>query len=104
MDNFFLLMAVATLIEGIISYGATIYKNGSIQWQIIIAFIIGAIFCYDMNLNFFTMLGLAEQFPVIGYVATAIILSRGSNYMFEFYNQLNTWRNKLQEIDNKENE
>jgi hypothetical protein len=34
------------------------------------------------------MIGLTEKFPVIGIVATSISISRGSNYMFEFYNQL----------------
>jgi hypothetical protein len=42
------------------------------------------------------MIGLTEKLPLIGTVATAIILSRGSNYMFEMYNQLTSWRQKVQ--------
>lgn len=103
MNNFFTLIAIAMLIEAIISYGQTIYSKGSIQWQIIVAFVIGIVFCYDTNLNFFAMLGLPEQWPIIGTIATALTLSRGSNYMFEFYHQLTSWRKQIQEIDHNQN-
>lgn len=88
MDGFFTLIAMGIFIEGIISYAKTIYENKSIQWQIVAAIFISAIFCYDTDLNFFSLIGLAEKQPLIGIIATSIIISRGSNYMFEFYNQL----------------
>lgn len=88
MDGFFTLIAMGVFIEGIISYSKTIYENRAIQWQIIVAICISMLFCYDTDLNFFSMIGLTEKFPVIGIVATSISISRGSNYMFEFYNQL----------------
>ena len=97
MDGFFTLIAIAMLIEAIITYGQTIYKKGAIQWQIVIAFIISVVFCYNANLNLFVILGLVEQWPIIGLIATAIVLSRGSNYMFEFYYQLTSWRSQTGE-------
>lgn len=101
MSSFFPLIAVAILIEGLISYGQQIYKNGSIQWQIVAALILSGLLCYDMGLNFFVMLGFIEQWPIIGVIATAIILSRGSNYMFELYGQLTSWR-QFQQNNNVE--
>ena len=92
MSAFFSLLAMALFIEGIISYGQTIYKNKSIQWQIVVALILSAIFCYDTDSNFFTAIGLTEKYPIIGLLATAVSISRGSNYMFEMYQQLVTWR------------
>lgn len=92
MNDFFLLIAVALLIEGIISYGRQVYKNKKIQWQIIVALIIALVFCYNADINFFAILGMVERYPDVGKVATAIIMSRGSNYLFEFYNQLTGWR------------
>ena len=47
------------------------------------------------------MLGFIEQWPIIGIIATAIILSRGSNYMFELYGQLTSWR-QFQQNNNVE--
>jgi len=92
MNDFFLLIMVALLIEGIISYGGQVYKNKKIQWQIIAAFIIALIFCYNADINFFAILGMIEKYPDVGKVATSIIMSRGSNYLFEFYHQLTSWR------------
>ena len=87
------LLALSLLIEGLITYWQTIYKQKKIQWQIVVAFLVSLLFCYNSNINLFPMLGFAEKYPIIGTIATAIMLSRGSNYMFEFYNQLNSWRN-----------
>ena len=96
MDGFFTLIARGMFIEGIISYSKTIYEDRSIQWQIIAALCISMLFCYDTDLNFFAMIGLTEKFPLIGIVATSIAISRGSNYMFEFYNQLFTGRKMME--------
>lgn len=90
--GFFSLIAIALFIEAIITYGQTIYKKKKIQWQIVVALVISFIFCYNTNLNFFSMLSLEEKYPIIGIIATAVALSRGSNYMFEFYHSLSNWR------------
>ena len=95
MESLATLVTVAIFIESLISYGETVYNKGMIQWQIVVAMIISGIICYDTGVNFFTIFGLAEKFPVIGTVATATVLCRGSNYMFEFYNNLSTWRNQI---------
>ncbi len=87
------LLAISLLIEGLITYGQTIIKQKKIQWQIVVAICVAFIFCYNSNINLFPMLGFTEKYPIIGIITTAIMLSRGSNYMFEFYHQLNSWRN-----------
>lgn len=84
------LIALSLLIEGLISYGQTIYNQRKIQWQIVAALCIAFIFCYNLNVDLFSILGFTERYPIIGTAATATVLSRGSNYMFEFYNQLHS--------------
>jgi len=86
------IVVVAMFIEAFISYGKTIFDERKIQWQIVAAFIIAAIFCYDTEINLFNLMGVTEKFPIIGTLATALVMCRGSNYFFEFYNQLSTWR------------
>ena len=99
-DNFFSLIAISLLIEGLISYAKTIHDKHKIQWQVVLACILGGIFCYNAELDFFTILGLEEKFPIIGTIATAIILSRGSNYLFEAYEQLASWRQHAKQPEN----
>jgi hypothetical protein len=88
MDNLFALIVVAMFIEAFISYAQTVYTQGRIQLQIIVALIIGIAVCYDTEINFFSIIGLPEKFPIIGIISTAVVVCRGSNYLFEFYNSL----------------
>lgn len=97
MNNLFALIVIAMFIEAFISYAQTVYTQGRIQWQIVLAFIIGAAVCYDTEVNFFSIVGLSEKFPIIGIIATAVVVCRGSNYLFEFYNSLAGWRKKADE-------
>lgn len=99
MNSLFSLIVISMFIEAAISYLKTFYDNGSIQWQIIVGFIIAIVFCYDTNTNFFAIIGLAEKLPIIGIVATSLVVCRGSNYLFEFYNQLTGWRKKISETE-----
>ena len=86
------LVVIALFIEAFISYAKTIYDEHKIQWQIVLAFLLAAALCYDTDLNLFATFGLTEKYPIVGILATAMVMSRGSNYFFEFYNTLSTWR------------
>ena len=97
MSNLFALIVVAMFIEAAISYAQTVYEKGLIQWQIIVGYIMGAIICYDTGLNFLSILGLSETWPIIGILSTALVVCRGSNYLFEFYGQLTSWRKKAED-------
>ena len=57
MNNLFALIVIAMFIEAFISYAQTVYTQGRIQWQIVLAFIIGAAVCYDTEVNFFSIVG-----------------------------------------------
>lgn len=97
MNNLFTLIVIAMFIEAFITYIQTIFKENRIQWQVVIAFILAIAICYDTEINFFTILGLPEKWPIVGTIATAVVVCRGSNYLFEFYNSLAGWRKKADE-------
>ena len=92
INNFTALAVVAMFIEAFITYGNTIAKEHRIQWQIVFAFVVALILCYNSDLNLFQFMGLSEKYPIIGIVWTALVMCRGSNYFFEFYKQLSSWR------------
>ena len=99
MSSLFALIVVAMFIEAALSYVQTIYQKGLIQWQIVVGYIMGIIICYDTGLNFLEILGLNEAWPIVGILATALVVCRGSNYLFEFYGQLASWRKQLADSD-----
>lgn len=87
-------IAAAVIVEGIISYANEIVKNKKIHWEIIGAILIGCIVSYNLNLDFFKMLGLKETYGIIGIILTGVLISRGSNYVFELYDRLTKWKNE----------
>lgn len=82
----------AVVVEGIITYISGIVKNKKVHWENVVAIIIGCIVSYNLNLDFFTLLGLHETYSIIGVILTGILISRGSNYVFELYNRLTKWK------------
>ena len=97
MTSLFALIVISMFIEAFISYLQTIWVEGRIQWQIVIAFFLAIAICFDTGINFLAIVGLTEQWPVVGIIATAVVVCRGSNYLFEFYKNLAGWRKKTQE-------
>ena len=85
-------IASAVVVEGIISYISEIVKNKRIHWENVVAIVVGCIVSYNLNLDFFALLGLHEAYTIIGVILTGILISRGSNYVFELYDRLTNWK------------
>ena len=81
-------LASAVIVEGLVSYASTIYSNGKVHWKMIGAIVIGIVVAFNLNLDFFALVGLKESTPIIGVVLTGILISRGSNYVADLYNGL----------------
>lgn len=94
MDSrIFVLFAAAIAIEGVISWGKTLYVDKKVQWQVFASIGISILVSIDLGLNIFSLMGITESVPFVGTLITAIAISRGTNYLFEFYNLLQKWRN-----------
>ena len=87
-------IAAAVIVEGILSYVREIVENKKIHWEIIGAILIGCMVSFNLNLDFFEMLGLKETYGIIGVILTGILISRGSNYVFELYDRLTKWKSE----------
>ena len=87
-------IASAVIVEGILSYAKEIVENKKIHWEIIVAILIGCLVAFNLNLDFFKMLGLEETYGIIGVILTGILISRGSNYVFELYDRLTKWKSE----------
>ena len=83
-------IAAAVVVEGIISYIRGIVKNKKVHWENVIAIAIGCLVSFNLNLDFFTLLGLHETYSLIGVILTGVLISRGRTYVFESYDRLTT--------------
>lgn len=92
MDELLGFIASAVIVEGIITYINQIVKNKRVHWENVVAIVVGCIVSYNLNLDFFNLLGLHETYGIIGVILTGILISRGSNYVFELYDRLTKWK------------
>lgn len=74
------IILLATLIEGLITYlfgeeakGRTYLRYLSLG--------LGIIFAIAYSLDIPSMVGLTTQYPLVGYVASGLIIGRGANYL-----------------------
>lgn len=85
-------IAAAVVIEGIVTYITTIVKDKKVEWKIILAIALGCLISFNLNLDVFALIGLDEANTIVGIILTGILISRGSNYVFELYNKLTDWK------------
>ena len=82
------LIFVAIVIEGIISYAKTLFVDKDFKWQILAAMGLGVLSAIAFGLDLFALAGINSQIPYFGMVLTGILLSRGSNYIFDIFKKI----------------
>lgn len=77
------MIMVAILIEGIVTYFNEFFISGNMPWQMICSLALGIITSVSYKLDLPKHLGLKSSIPYIGSILTGILISRGSNYLFD---------------------
>lgn len=77
------MIMVAILIEGIVTYFNEFFVSGNMPWQMICSLVLGIIMSVSYKLDLPKYLGLKSAIPYIGSILTGILISRGSNYLFD---------------------
>lgn len=84
MDKKFIgLISFAVLIEGIITYINQFFINGSFCWEMFISICLGIIVAISYNLDLPEYFNIKSRVPYVGCVLTGILISRGSNYLYD---------------------
>lgn len=78
--EFFGLVFLAVVVEGLIAYVKMAVVDKTIQWQVVASIVLGVLVAVVYNCDLFAMFGLGASVPYVGNVLTGILLSRGSNY------------------------
>lgn len=88
MEKFFAIIAMAVVVEGIVTYIKEWFVNGEVKWQQIIAAVLGILLAVAYKLDMLLLMGMTATIPYIGCVLTGVLISRGSNYIFDFIKAL----------------
>ena len=93
MNGIMAFVAASIVAEGILSYTKTIIsKNKKVHWEMIAGIALGVLIALNLKLDFFDLFGISERFAIIGQILTGILISRGSNYVYEIYDKLTDWK------------
>ena len=89
MESIFLILALAITIEALVEYGKSIIKafnEGQIKTAVtqLTAIVIACFLCMMTNADVYAYLSIQFKYPIVGYLLTGIIASRGSNYVSDF--------------------
>ena len=78
----------AILIEAIITYFNQFLVLENFCWQMLFSIILGIIIAVAYKLDLPAQFNLNSQIPYVGCILTGILLSRGSNYVFDLLNKI----------------
>ena len=79
----------AILIEAIITYLNQFFAQENFCWQMAISIVLDIVIAVAYKFDLPACFNLKSNIPYIGSVLTGILLSRGSNYVFDLLNKLN---------------
>lgn len=82
------MIMVAILIEGIVTYFNEFFVSSNIPRQMIFSLILGMVISVSYELDLPNHLGLKSTIPYVGSILTGILISRGSNYLYDLINKL----------------
>ena len=86
MQNFFGIMVLAIIVEGLISYiNMIVDERKVIKWQCIIAMLLGIAVGVVYGIDLLAIFGIVSPVPYAGCVLTGILISRGSNYVADTF-------------------
>ncbi|MEI3542284.1 MAG: hypothetical protein V8P98_05760 [Acutalibacteraceae bacterium] len=80
--------SLAILIEAIITYFNQFFVQENFCWQMLFSVVLGIVIAVAYKLDLPAHFNLNSQIPYVGCVLTGILLSRGSNYLFELLKKL----------------
>ena len=87
--NFLPIVLMAVIVEGLITYLQQFIKMKKLCWQMIISIIVGVFCTVAYEIDLFALFGMSTSIPFLGNVLTGILISRGSNYIFDLIKQVN---------------
>lgn len=89
-NNVFGILAFSILVEAIVTYVNQFFVDGNFSWKMLLAIALGIIVAVAYNLDLPAHFNLKSQIPYIGCILTGILISRGSNFVFDIIKKLTT--------------
>lgn len=97
--KWFALIFITIIIEGLVSYARMLVVDKTIQWQLLAAMALGIGCAMAFEIDLFAIAGISARLPYVGEALTGVLLSRGSNYVFELLGRLDKAKTQSAELE-----
>lgn len=97
--KWYAIIFLAIVIEAVITYARTLVIDRKFQWQIAAAMALGIVCALAFGVDLFAVAGIPAAVPYVGQALTGVLLSRGSNYVFDLIGRLTTAKTKTAQYD-----
>lgn len=92
--DYFGLIFLAIIVEGVITYVKEFFVKGNIRWEMVVSVIVGVLVASAYGVDVMAMTGMESSIPFLGNILTGILISRGSNYVFDLIKAVGAAQNK----------
>lgn len=82
------LIIIAILVEAIWENLKILYDKNKININMIGSLILGILVCVLAQIDIFALVGITLKLPIVGYVLTGIICSRGANFVNDLFKKV----------------
>lgn len=86
--EFFGLVFLAVVVEGLITYAKMAVVDKAVQWQVVASIVLGVLVAVVYDCDLFALFDLSASLPFVGNVLTGVLLSRGANYISDLVKTL----------------
>lgn len=84
----FSLISFSILIESTITYFNQFVVQGVFVWQMCLSIVFGIFIAIAYELNLLKYFDISSKIPYVDLIITGILISRGSNYVYDLISKL----------------
>lgn len=82
------IITIALLVEAIWETLKMVWQEGKININTIGALIVGIAVSILAKIDIFAMQGISLSIPLVGWILTGVLMSRGANFIHDLFNKL----------------
>jgi len=86
--SWFNILFISIIVEGLISYMKMIIVGKKLHYEVVISTLVGIVITLIYDIDLFRMIKIETRIPYIGAILTGILISRGSNYIYDFLKKI----------------
>lgn len=83
IDSLFLVIVISLLAESIWETLKMSWQNGKVSIDRVGSLVVSILICIGTDIDILKILNIQENIPYLGIIMTAILISRGSNFMHD---------------------